>query len=232
MGDLFLTLDVGSTLGRFTGDRVEERLAELAQKHHPKSSPRPGENPWRAMASEISRWFLHIAPKLTDDLIEEVCEYLMVPRKAWPATWSSGFEPYEYTKDTLERMSRFGGMATLSNISIVTGPQKMLDLGRTLGDYLEGVHTSYQLETRKPHHLAWRIVAARHSVQVADIVHIGDRVVEDVYGALNAGCRGAILVNTRGALVPKDLHDHPRVRVLDDLRGVPFALREAFRETA
>lgn len=58
---------------------------------------------------------------------------------------------------------------------------------------------------------------------MSEIVHIGDRVDDDIRGALAAGCAAAVLVTTRETL-PADLRQNPRVTSVPDLGGASPAI--------
>ena len=60
------------------------------------------------------------------------------------------------------------------------------------------------------------------------LIHIGDRLTEDVRGPLFAGCRGVIMVNTRNERIPEDLLNDSRVAIVGDLRDAPAAIGGLF----
>jgi FMN hydrolase / 5-amino-6-(5-phospho-D-ribitylamino)uracil phosphatase len=243
---MLITVDVGGTLGVFSGPSSITVLERITAQYQ-------GAKP--AMVGEIARRFLHTAPTLTEELICEVCDYLLIPRAAWPQRWHGGFAPYHYTATVLATVSHHRlansntdgntdggtaggtgggtdgdpndavrgavtGIVALSNISVADGPARMAQLDEKLGTWLDEIVPSYAIGTRKPHRRCWETVAARHGVHLSDIVHVGDRIPEDIPGALRAGCGGAILTNTRGVPVPDHLQAHPQVAVVDDLRGI------------
>jgi FMN phosphatase YigB (HAD superfamily) len=205
---MLITVDIGSTLGAFTGDSCIEVFTKLVKQYHGAKE---------SMVAEVTRWFLHVAPRITDELIAEVCAYLMIPTEAWPNYVNSGFRAYDDTAGALADLTTLGSVAALSNVSVLTGPVRMHDVENQLGRYLDQIFTSYALQTRKPHRRCWTTIATQYGITVGDIVHVGDRVPEDIRGALRAGCHGAILTNTRKIDVPDDLLHHPRVAVVDSL---------------
>jgi FMN hydrolase / 5-amino-6-(5-phospho-D-ribitylamino)uracil phosphatase len=211
---MLITVDVGHTLGEFTGPGTVDILTRIAARYQ-------GVKP--AMVAEVARWFLHVTPALTEELISEVCAYLLIPRSAWPDSWHGGFHPYPYTTDVLSALTHHPavtGVVALSNLAVTDGPPRMAQLDALLDAWLDGNVPSYAISTRKPHARCWEIIAHRYGIKVRDIVHVGDRIPEDIHGALHAGCRGAILTNTRRVAVPDHLHSHPQVVVVDDLRGI------------
>ncbi|WP_410585390.1 HAD hydrolase-like protein [Amycolatopsis sp. lyj-108] len=113
-----------------------------------------------------------------------------------------------------------------------------VDVGHTLGEFdlhcgqhLDGVFASFQLAARKPQPYGWTIIAATHGISVNEIVHIGDRVDEDVRGALAAGCAAAVLVTTRETF-PADLRQNPRATSVPDLSGAAAAIAAMAGEAA
>ncbi|OLZ50344.1 hypothetical protein BS330_29025 [Amycolatopsis keratiniphila subsp. nogabecina] len=118
----------------------------------------------------------------------------------------------------MPRLAAIAPVVALTNVSCIAGPRRLDDLQLHCGQYLAGAFASFQLGARKPQPHGWNTIAAAHGVAVGDIVHIGDRVDDDVRGALAAGCAAALLVTTRETL-PTDLRDDPRVASVPDLAG-------------
>lgn len=80
-----ILVDIGSTLGQFTGPSVEKVLTDLCPWGHL--------NPAGVRAQVQSK--LHIAPELTEDVIQRVCDALLIDRDAWPSPWPpSGFRAF------------------------------------------------------------------------------------------------------------------------------------------
>lgn len=217
-----LTVDVVGTMGDAIGDPAQ-LLADVAQRHHPLPSMGDGENPWKRRAAEINRWFLNVAPTLDEDTIGEVSSYLMFPADAWPENQESGFCAYDYTEDALDELGTVGDVVALSNLSILGGPTVVQALNERFGHLIAHVYTSYALGTRKPHRRCWRTIAHERGIPVSDLIHIGDTVAEDIIGAFNAGCRGAILVGAPGQPVPAWLRENPRFVAVNDLRAAASA---------
>jgi FMN hydrolase / 5-amino-6-(5-phospho-D-ribitylamino)uracil phosphatase len=189
-----IVVDVGSTLGRFSGDgrSTTAVLASLA----PPSFPR------ELIARTVCR-VLHRAPSLTEDVIREVCDELHIDLDAWPDPWpASSFEPYDDTVDCLARLSVSGPVVALSNLSI-TGRPRMEALAQTCGKYLTEIYPSYQLGGCKPARWLWRYVADLHGVRANQVIHIGDRWAEDVLGPLRVGGR-AVWIRRKDIPVPGD----------------------------
>lgn len=151
-------------------------------------------------ATESDRTILHIDPS------------------DWPQVWpTGGFTAYPGTLTAIESLAAMAPVMALSNVSCISGTARMGDPLEQCGQHLAGIYTSYQLRARKPQPRCWTPIAAEHQVPVSDIVHLGDRVPEDIRGALASGCRAAVLVNTRDVAVPDDVRRDPRVAVVPDL---------------
>lgn len=217
------TVDIGYTMGTFRGHPVE-LLADLAQQHHPKTADEEETNPWKTRAAEINRWILCTTPEADQHVIETVSAYLMFPQHLWPENESAGFRAYEFAHEALSELQTIGDIVALSNLSILGGSAIVQDVEAQLGGHLTSIYTSYNLRACKPHSRCWQTIADDHGVSPDDIVHIGDLIVEDIYGALNAGCGRAILVNTGGHVVPRTLSEDSRVTVVHDLREAVTAI--------
>lgn len=201
---MLITTDVGDTLGSFDRPGTADVLREIALAPD--------------NAAEIDRNILHVVPELTDEIAELVQERLLISASDWPQVWpTGGFTAYPDTLAALERLAAVAPVVALSNTSCIAGPARMGDLREQCGQHLTAIYTSYQLQARKPQRRCWATIAAEHKVPVGDIVHLGDRVPEDVRGALNAGCRAVVLVNTRDVEVPDDVRRDERVSVVPDL---------------
>ena len=189
-----IVVDVGSTLGRFTGvgRSTTTVLASLA----PPAFPR------ELIARTVCR-ILHRAPALTEEVIREVCDELHIDRDAWPEQWpTSSFEPYDDTVDCLARLAELGPVVALSNLS-VTGRPRMEALAHACGKYLADIYPSYQLGACKPARWLWRYAADLHGVRANQVIHVGDRWAEDVLGPLSVGGR-AVWVKRKDVSVPGD----------------------------
>lgn len=211
---MLITVDVGYTLGTSAKPGPPMLLRELA------AAPE--------FADEVDRNILHVSPAVTDEVKAVVCERLLIDPGHWPAEWPvGGFTAYPGTGAALARLAALGPVVALSNISVLSGPRRMADLRSQCGAHLAAVYTSYRLRARKPQLRCWTTVARDFGVHVGDIVHIGDRVPQDILGALHAGCRAAILTNTRGVPVEEAVRDDPRVTVVADLAAAADVLTGA-----
>ncbi|MFC9249934.1 HAD family hydrolase [Amycolatopsis thailandensis] len=207
---MLITVDVGHTLGAFDRPGTADVLRAIA------AAP--------AHAAEVDRAILHVTPELTPEIARQIRELLLIPDHAWPATWRTGdFTPYCGTLTALPRLAAIAPVAALTNVSCIAGPRRLDDLLLHCGQHLSGVYASYLLGARKPQPQGWTTIAAAHGATMGEIVHIGDRVDDDIRGALAAGCAAAILVTTRETL-PADLRVDPRVTSVPDLAGAATAV--------
>jgi FMN phosphatase YigB (HAD superfamily) len=189
-----IVVDVGSTLGQFTGDgrNTTAVLAGLA----------PATFPRELIARTVCR-VLHRTAELTEDVIHEVCDELHIDQATWPDPWpASSFRPYEDTLDCLARLNALAPVVALSNLS-VTGAPRMEALAGECGKYLTRIYPSYQLGACKPARWVWRYAADQHDVRPHHVIHIGDRWGEDVLGPLGVGGR-AVWINAAGMPLPDD----------------------------
>lgn len=184
-----IVVDVGSTLGEFTGPKTAEVLAPYALLDIPR-------------INEESRRFLHCAPKLTDEVKERMCHAIVMDPANWPDPWpDGGFDPYPYTLDVLAQLSQIAPVVALSNVPVTAENDRMPTVTEKCGAYLREVATSYTMGMRKPDRTLWHTLCDRHGVAPEDVVHIGDDWMADVLGAVSAGCR-AVFVDTRGCGTP------------------------------
>ncbi len=86
-----------------------------------------------------------------------------------------------------------------------------------LADLLDAVVYTSDLPRSKPHPLVFREVAERLSVDVTSCVMVGDRMVDDVAGALNAGMRGVWKEHDRPFPRPPDVVPSATISQLSEL---------------
>lgn len=207
------TVDVGGVLGDYTGPGVADTLEELAQ------AP--------ANAAEIDRELLSVAPHLTRHCKAVVCRRLVIDPAVWPQPWpAGGFRAYPGTDQALAALAELGPVAALPNVSVLGGDERMRDVREQCGKHLTGIYPSYRLRARKPENLCWSRAARRLGVRVGDLIHIGDRIPEDIVGARNARCCLAVLANTRAVDVPGKYLTDPRVLIAPDLPGAVALLTD------
>lgn len=99
-----------------------------------------------------------------------------------------------------------------------------------VGEYFDFALSAVELGAAKPARLVFETVARRARVPIAEIVHVGDDVRCDVYGAAQVGMQ-AVWLNRDGSEWPADvpLVPHHEVRSLAALEGMLIGL---IRESA
>lgn len=201
-----IVVDAGHTLGVCTGPNTTDLLATL--------SPLPV-----AVVSEEIRRILHRQP-LTEKLIAELCYELHIDPTAWPIPWPpTGFDVYDYTPTALGELAEIARVVVLSNMDSASGPNRTRQLTEHCGQHIRAIWTSYGLGARKPNPQLWRHLASVYEADPRNVVHIGDSWVQDVHGAVRAGCN-AVYLETREPQPPLwEWPDGPgRISVAADLQ--------------
>lgn len=145
---------------------------------------------------------LHVAPELSEDVIRRVCDALLIDRDSWPSPWpESGFEPFPDAVRALTALANIAPVVALSNIS-VTGHDRLADVDRHLGSYLSAIYTSFALGGRKPERWLWHHIATLHHTTTDQLIHCGDRWIEDVLGASYAGAQAVWIPYERASSDP------------------------------
>jgi FMN phosphatase YigB (HAD superfamily) len=214
-----ITTDVGNTLGSFTKPSVKDILFDLSKL--------PAVVGKAQIIGEEERRFLHTAPVLTDAVRWDLCGALLIDWRVWPSPWPrGGFLPYPYTNSVLAELRRIAPIAALSNVSVL-GATRMDDLDQFCGRYLDNIYTSYDMRRRKPDPRLWVDIADVYGVPVSEVVHIGDRWVNDICGAYHAGASAIYLTGTRDDHNPIPPHDEmtDRIAIVNDLRDAPAVIR-------
>jgi FMN phosphatase YigB (HAD superfamily) len=183
-----VSLDVGGTIGSTKGKTITAILATASNL--PTSEVR-----------RILRSTLHIAPKVTDVLIDTVCRALEVERACFPMDYvPPPFQLYPWALLATKSLSKCAPVVTLSNVSCLDFEIQILQA--SLGDYITTYYSSCELGYAKPAPQAFRAVVEQHRVSMASLVHIGDSWECDVMGALSAGARAVWI--SGGHAVPND----------------------------
>lgn len=170
-----ITVDVGGTLGIGRAPTLTARLVA--------ASPLPSEK-----ARTLLRTTLHTAPVITQTVVREVCDALLIPPSAFPRrTDPAPLELHPGALDALCIMSQYAPIVTLSNVSAVDADTKVLR--NRLRPWVNDCYTSCRLGYAKPDPRAFHAAATRWDVLSADTLHIGDHWECDVVGAAMAGAR-------------------------------------------
>ncbi|GAB3167637.1 hypothetical protein GCM10027258_93310 [Amycolatopsis stemonae] len=176
------------------------------------------------------RALLYRAPKLTPNLVEEVCDRLLIPCRKFPTEWDRGYEPFPRAEHVLEELAEIAPVVALSNMAVTGGPERVAAVKRAHGRTLTDVYASWALGAAKPTPWLWNSTAGKHKVVTGSIVHIGDQLVADVYGAWTAGARVVHLRTTsQPAVYPNGSGDRI-VSVTDLADAVPVVRAWAERK--
>ncbi|WP_344419494.1 HAD-IA family hydrolase [Amycolatopsis minnesotensis] len=139
-----------------------------------------------------------------------MCQRLLIPYGNFPTDWDRGYVPYEDASATLDELATIAPVVTLSNMAVTGGPERVAAVRAAHGHQLEEVYTSYRLGGAKPEPWLWRMIADRRGVHIDRVVHIGDRLDADVYGAYFAGARVVHLRKEGSTVYPPFSGDHIR----------------------
>jgi FMN hydrolase / 5-amino-6-(5-phospho-D-ribitylamino)uracil phosphatase len=196
-----ISLDVGGTIGTVEGRGVTEILAA--------ASPLPG-----YQVRRILRETLHVAPRITDALIAEICAALKLSPSDFPADYQPPpFRLFPNAVGAIDSLSRLAPVITLSNVCSLDFDGS---LGTIIGSSLSGQHPSCNLGHAKPDRAAFQRVADLYEVQINSLLHIGDDWECDAIGALAAGAKAMWVSRNRVApTIPSIYAD--RLTVVTDL---------------
>jgi FMN phosphatase YigB (HAD superfamily) len=203
-----IVVDIGSTLGTFTGPSVKDVLIDLCPWGH----LNPAQVQYRVQS------ILHVSPELTEEVIQRVCDALLIDRADWPSPWPpGGFRSYPGIGSIVAALAQVAPVVALSNLS-VTGVDRIAAVERHLGRHLSAIYTSYGLGGRKPERWLWRHIAQLHDTTPERVVHCGDRWIEDVLGAADAGAHAVWIPSTLDAPAHDALpHLRDRITTARDL---------------
>ncbi|KAF0280692.1 haloacid dehalogenase [Spiribacter roseus] len=150
-----------------------------------------------------------------DTLVEEAFEVFLEARHA-----------VRLYPDTLPLLRALHGRLPIG--AITNGNAEIARVG--LQGYFDFALSAVDLGAAKPSHLVFETAAARAGVAPERIIHIGDDVHSDVYGAATSGLQ-AVWLNRDDAGWPDDVPDVPYTRV-DSLAGLEGMLLGLIRESA
>ncbi|MCA1194508.1 NUDIX domain-containing protein [Saccharopolyspora sp. 6V] len=204
-GIRLVTLDVGGVLGTVAGPSLGTALA-TASPHDP------------ATVADIVRTHLHTRAHTTPELIPRLATELALPsrtvRDILRAPRPLLIQP---TARALLAGLRdaFPGVQVVVCSNLAAADAAHADLIHAeLGPLLDDSYFSYQVGMAKgtgPD--LFEHIARGHGVQLSEIVHVGDKLHDDVHAPLLAGCR-ALLLHPHHA-------DTPRVATGDRYRTAP-----------
>ncbi|MGD8430873.1 MAG: HAD-IA family hydrolase [Ectothiorhodospiraceae bacterium] len=116
--------------------------------------------------------------------------------------------------DTERTLDALHGRVKLGAITNGNAEIRRMDLGR----YFDFAVSAMDVGAAKPSHLVFDTACRRGGVVPGEVVHVGDDVYSDVYGAATNGLR-AVWLNRTGEPWPKDVEPVPHVEItsLDEL---------------
>ena len=150
------------------------------------------------------------AGDVLDALVEEAFEVFLEARHA-----------VRLYPDTLPMLRALQGRVAVG--AITNGNAEIARIG--LDGYFDFSLSAVELGAAKPSHLVFDTAAGRAGVPVGQIVHVGDDVHSDVYGAAENGMQ-AVWLNRNNATWPEDVPDvpHTAVSTLAELEGMLLGL--------
>ncbi|RZU98021.1 HAD-IA family hydrolase [Spiribacter vilamensis] len=123
--------------------------------------------------------------------------------------------------DTLPMLRALQGRVAVG--AITNGNAEIARIG--LDGYFDFALSAVELGAAKPSHLVFDTAAGRAGVPAGQIVHVGDDVHSDVYGAAENGMQ-AVWLNRDNAVWPEDVPrvSHTPVSTLAELEGMLLGL--------
>ena len=145
-----------------------------------------------------------------DTLVEEAFEVFLDARHA--------VRVYD---DALPLLRALQGRARIGALTNGNAEVRRLELGQ----YFDFALSAVELGAAKPSHLVFETAANRAGVPAGEIVHVGDDVHSDVFGAATFGMQ-AVWLNRDGAGWPADVAPaaHHEVGSLAELQGMLLGL--------
>jgi len=181
-----VSLDIGGTLGDAQGPGIAAYLAAASPL-----GPR--------QARRIMRDILHTAPRITDAVIERVCQALGIAASAFPRELPvAPLELFPGTVEVLRELSAGSTLVTLSNVICTEAEPERLD--RLLTPWVSAQFPSCRTGFAKPDRRAFQMVADTYRLPPEQLVHVGDDWECDVIGAAAAGLSAVWI--SRGRAVP------------------------------
>lgn len=233
-----VTFDLDFTLWDLTGvlHHAETVLQGLLEQRHPAVAARFDRDGLRALRSTLAEETPAIAHDVTalrraglrragelvgyqgaelDQLVEEAFEVFLEARHAVTL--------YDDSLPLLRALQGHVRVGALTN-----GNAEVARLG--MDGYFDFALSAVELGAAKPSHLVFETAANRAGVPAAEIVHVGDDVHSDVFGAAQFGMQ-AVWLNRDGVSWPADVPTvpHHEVSSLAELEGMLLGL---IRESA
>lgn len=183
-----ISLDLGGTLG--SGNSPS--LATLLIAESPLDPAR---------ARRILRSQLHTLPELSPAAIADICQELQIRPSDFPKDLPpSTFRPFPAAIDCIRRLSYYGKMVTISNVTCLeVDTESTYQLfSPWITEHFPSCRTGYA----KPDRRAFQFAAEQLHTDIRQMIHIGDDWECDVLGALGAGAR-AIYISQDSSATPE-----------------------------
>lgn len=179
--------DLGRTLAYTCGDgpSLGEQLTEASPLH-----PR--------RVAKIVRTYLHSVATITPQMCTKVSDLLQIDPGLLENYRSPGLKLLPATRPLLERMRALGIPVVIISNGCELDRDDAVVVRRELGDLLAGIYLSREQGIAKPDRRIFELAAREQGIPVSDMVHVGDKLLDDVQGALHAGAR-ALWVNPHHA---------------------------------
>ena len=215
-GISLVSLDLGGLLGHTTGPSLGTALATASSKDP-------------ATVAHVVRTRLHTATTITDNVVRHVADELALePRQVTEIL----DRPRSFVLDPTARALIAGLRDACPDIRLVVCSNlTAADRGHAasvraeLGPWLDGMSFSCETGLAKGTGPAvFEHLADRNGIDVAEIVHVGDKLPEDVHGPLLTGAR-ALWVHPDHACAPR-IAGPDRYRNAPDLAGAIRVLHE------
>ncbi len=228
-----VTFDLDFTLWDITGviPHAEQVCHGLLEQRYPDVAGRYDVEGMRALRAELAREDPSIAHDVTalrrvalrrageeaglvgaglDAMVEEAFDVFLEARHA-----------VTLYDDALPILRALAGRVPVG--ALTNGNADVARIG--LGEYFDFALSAVELGAAKPSHLVFETVAGRAGAALHEVVHVGDDVLCDVYGAAQAGMQ-AVWLNRDGSEWPTDVPvvPHHQVSSLAELEGMLLGL--------
>lgn len=200
-----VTVDVGDTLGRSTGERYIATLARLSGY------------PETYVQQVTDRYLLTAASRDAQILVRLADKLGVPPDTILRDCLTEPFVVFAEAPAAVAGLAEQARVVTLSN-SHPWHWHHHQAVWNSCGQHLTAMHTSYHLGIAKPDPDVFRTVARHHNVEVHNLLHIGDSWGDDVLGATAAGGRAMWLSRGR---TPPEAYESDTVLITPSIATAP-----------
>lgn len=181
----WVSVDLGDTLVAARGKTLGKQLVQASPLR-------------RRRVEDIVRRRLHSAVTLTPETLAEVSDQLRIKPHLLEDYQSPNVELMPAARSLLQRLRDLRVPVVLASNCSELDHSHVEFARRELGEFFAGIYVSYKMGAAKPERQFFERIAAEQGVHVSRLVHVGDRELEDVRGALAAGAC-ALRVNSHPA---------------------------------